>query len=107
MSFGRRASEEDEVPAPKAYADARRPCVQPRTQLGNLNTPIGSRGPFQAGGQAPPFHRVTKSRQGEFYDGHPEAQWIGFGPIYVIKYWILKEVGPEPRKQNPINLTLR
>ena len=74
MSFGRRASEEDEVPAPKAYADARRPCVQPRTQFGNLNTPIGSRGPFQAGGQAPPFHRVTKSRQGEFYDGHPEAQ---------------------------------
>ena len=67
MSFGRRASEEDEVPAPKAYADARRPCVQPRTQFGNLNTPIGSRGPFQAGGQAPPIHRVTKSRQGEFY----------------------------------------
>ena len=33
--FGRRASEDDEVPAPKAYADARRPCVQPRTQYGN------------------------------------------------------------------------
>ena len=29
------------------------------------STPIGSQGPFQAGGQAPPFHRVTKSRQGE------------------------------------------
>ena len=25
------------VPAPKAYADARRPCVQPRTQFGKLN----------------------------------------------------------------------
>ena len=30
------------------------------------STPIGSQGPNQAGGQAPPFHRVTKSRQGEF-----------------------------------------
>ena len=28
--------------------------------------PIGSQGPFQAGGQAPPIHQVTKSWQGEF-----------------------------------------
>ena len=54
------------VPAPKAHADARRPCVQPRTQFGNSSIPIGSPGPFQAGGQAPPFHRVTEPRQGEF-----------------------------------------
>ena len=30
------------------------------------DTPIGNQGPFQAGGQAPPIHRVTKTRQGEF-----------------------------------------
>ena len=54
------------IPAPKAHADAQRPCVQPRTQFGNPSTPIGSQGPFQAGGQAPPIHQVTKSRQGEF-----------------------------------------
>ena len=66
MSFGRRASEEDKVPAPKAYADTRRPCVRPRTQFGNPSTPIGSPGPFQAGGQAPPIHCVTVSQQGEF-----------------------------------------
>ena len=31
-----------EVPATDTYADARKPCVQPRTQLGKPNTPIGS-----------------------------------------------------------------
>ena len=31
-----------------------------------LRTPIGSKGPYRAGGQAPPIHRVTKSQQGEF-----------------------------------------
>ena len=40
--------------------------MQPRTQFGNPSTPIGSQGPFQAGGQAPTFHQVTKSWQGEF-----------------------------------------
>ena len=54
------------IPAPKAHTDARRPCVLPKTQFGNPSTPIGSQGPFQAGGQAPTIHRVTKSRQGEF-----------------------------------------
>ena len=32
------------------------------------STPIGSQGPFQAGGQAPPIHRVTNPRQGKFND---------------------------------------
>ena len=48
------------IPAPKAHADARRPCVQPRTQFGN--PPIGSQGPFWAGGQAPPIHRGDELR---------------------------------------------
>ena len=57
----------------EAYADARRPCAQPRTQFVNPSTPIGSQGPFQAGGQAPNFHQVTKSWQSEFNGilGHP------------------------------------
>ena len=50
------------IPAPKAHADARRPCVQPRTQFGNPSTPIGSQGPFWAGGQAPPIHRGDEHR---------------------------------------------
>ena len=29
-------------------------------------SPIGKQGPFQAGGQAPPFHWVTDSQEGEF-----------------------------------------
>ena len=52
------------IPAPKAHADARRPCVQPRTQFGNPSTPIGSQGPFWAGGQAPPIHRATNFTAG-------------------------------------------
>ena len=52
--------------AAKAYADVRKPCAQPRTQFGNPSTPIGSDGSFQAGGQAPPIHRVTNPLQGEF-----------------------------------------
>ena len=46
---------------PEGHASGRGPSN------GNPSTPIGSRGPYQAGGQAPPFHRVTKPRQGEFY----------------------------------------
>ena len=46
---------------PKAMRDNPRPSSETPC------TPIGSWGPFQAGGQAPPFHQVTKSRQGEFY----------------------------------------
>ena len=44
----------------------RRPkaCVLPRTQFGNPNTPLGSQGPFQAGGQAPPSTERRTSRQG-------------------------------------------
>ena len=50
------------IPAPKAHADARRPCMQPRTQFGNPSTPIGSQGPSWAGGQAPPIHRGDEHR---------------------------------------------
>mgnify|MGYP001186038562 CR=1 FL=1 len=50
------------IPAPKAHADTRRPCVQPRTLFGNPSTPIGSQGPFWAGGQAPPIHRGDEHR---------------------------------------------
>ena len=50
------------IPAPKAHADARRPCLQPRPQFGNPSTPIGSQGPFWAGGQAPPIHRGDEHR---------------------------------------------
>ena len=50
------------IPAPKVHADARRPCVQPRTQFGNPSTPIGSQGPFWAAGQAPPIHRGDEHR---------------------------------------------
>ena len=44
------------IPATKAYADARRPCVQPRTQAGNPSTTIRSRGPVRAvwAGPTPP-----------------------------------------------------
>ena len=42
-----------------------RPCAQPRTQFGNPCTPIGSQGPFQAGGQAPPIHQGTKILAGQ------------------------------------------
>ena len=31
--------------------------MQPRTRFGNPSTPVGSQGPFWAGGQAPPIHR--------------------------------------------------
>ena len=55
------------VPTPWGHADARKPCVtNPGPSLVTPCTTIRSWGPFQAGGQAPPFHRVTKSRQGEF-----------------------------------------
>ena len=55
------------VPAPWGHADARRPCAtNPGPSLVTPCTPIGSWGPFWAGGQAPPFHQVTRSRQGEF-----------------------------------------
>ncbi len=55
------------VPAPRGHADARRPCAtNPGPSLVTPCTPIGSWGPFWAGGQAPPFHQVTRSRQGEF-----------------------------------------
>ena len=36
------------------------------TQSGNPKHLDLEPGPFQAGGQAPPIHRVTKSQQGEF-----------------------------------------
>jgi hypothetical protein len=83
--FGRQASEEDKVPAPKAYADARRPCVRPRTQFGNPSTPIRSPGPFRAGGQAPPFHRVTKSRQGKCF-AIPRTREADSKCIYIHIY---------------------
>ena len=79
------------VPAPKAHADARRPCARPRTQSGNPCTPIGSQGPFQAGGRAPPIHRVTKSRQGEFIDL--------LGHIYIYIY--LERVGRHVKPPDP------
>ena len=52
-----------------AQGQRRRPEAMRRHQGPGLVThwsSIGSRGPFQAGGQAPPIHQVTKSRQGEF-----------------------------------------
>ena len=62
------------VPAPWGHADARRPCAtNPGPSLVTPSTPIGSQGPFWADGQAPPFHRVTKSWQGEF-NGIPSRQ---------------------------------
>ena len=65
--FGRKAPKDDTIPAPKAYADTRRPCIRPRTQFGNPSTSIESPLPFRAGGQAPPFHRVKMSRHAEFF----------------------------------------
>ena len=64
--FGRQASKEDKVRAPKDYADARRPCVQLRTQSGNPKYPVRSPSSFRAAGQAP-SHRVTKSQHGELF----------------------------------------
>ena len=48
--------------APKAHADARRPCVPPRTQFVSPSTSIRSQGSFLAGGQAPPIHRGDEVR---------------------------------------------
>ena len=52
---------------PGANADARRPCATTQDPvMVTQSTPIGSQGLNRAGAQAPPFHRVTKPRQGEF-----------------------------------------
>ena len=59
--------------APKANADARGHCASQGPSLVTLCFPIGSQGPFQAGGQVPPIHQVTKSWQGEFCD-NPESK---------------------------------
>ena len=52
------------IPAPKAHADVRRPCAQPRTQFGNPRTPIKSQGTFWSGGQAQPIHCATNITAG-------------------------------------------
>ena len=51
-------------PRPTQTPEGHACCQGP--SLVTQDTPIGSQGPFQAGGQAPPIHRVTKPRQGEF-----------------------------------------
>jgi len=53
------------VPAPKAYADARRPCVQPRTQFGNPKHPDREPGPIPggwAGHTIPPSDELLAGR---------------------------------------------
>jgi len=43
-----------------------RPGLRPPASTTTQQKPEGAKGPFQAGGQAPPFHRVTKPPEGEF-----------------------------------------
>ena len=61
-------------PSRRPEAMAHACCLGP--SLVTPSTTVRSRGPFQAGGQAPPFHRVTKSRQGEFH-GIPSRGGVG------------------------------
>ena len=64
-------------PRPMQTPEGHACCQGP--SLVTQDTPIGSQGPFQAGGQAPPIHRVTKSQQGEF-KGIPSHR-VGESPL--------------------------
>ena len=57
-----------------AFAGARRPCVLPSTQFGNLKHPDQEPRPIPGGWAGPTFHRVTKSRQGELVGSQPSCQ---------------------------------
>ena len=65
--FGPPASKRTLVPAPKAHADPNRIRMLQGPCSVTLRPSIWIQGPCKAGGQAPPIHRVTKSRQGTFH----------------------------------------
>ena len=61
--FGRIRDEFALVPAPRADANVRRQCLQPRTQLGNPNHPDREQGPVPGGWPNPTFPLVAKPLQ--------------------------------------------
>ena len=70
------------IPAPKAHADARRPCVLPRTQFGNPKHSDREPGPIPGGWASLTIPPSDEIPAGEF-NGIPGQMNVQLGYLYM------------------------